>query len=313
MTCPACGEPISGGRQRCAGCGAIVQPPAEGALAPAPVPSGLKTEPLRQIPALQKKERTWRDEVKDRVRHRRRRRHPDASEALPLFEEGARPVAPSEDAGAPRDGEALDAGGAPVMDDDLPLHRPDESPARPLRLGPEAPEPRLTLHLGESEVETDPAEAEEWSLGAAPSPGGEARDVERPAYLAERARAAALDASFLGILAAVVVYFASRRAGVPLVGLRPVWPYLVGYLVFLGLFYATYFTGATGQTLGKLATGLRVADRQGAPPTYSRALLRAALGAAGILLGLIGLVPMLFDPARRAFHDRVFRTRVIRG
>jgi uncharacterized RDD family membrane protein YckC len=110
-----------------------------------------------------------------------------------------------------------------------------------------------------------------------------------------------------------VVYFASRRAGVPVAALKPVWPYLVGYLAFLGLFYASYFTGATGQTLGKLATGLRVADRRGAPPSYSRAALRAALGVVGIALAFLGLVPILFDPARRAFHDRVFKTRVVHG
>mgnify|MGYP006866169081 CR=1 FL=1 len=54
-------------------------------------------------------------------------------------------------------------------------------------------------------------------------------------------------------MAAFVVYFASRAAHTTVLGLRPAWPYLLGYLAFLGLVYATYFTGTTGQTLGKIA------------------------------------------------------------
>jgi uncharacterized RDD family membrane protein YckC len=312
MNCPSCGEAVASGRERCPGCGAVVQPPAEGALAPAPSPSDFKTEPLRQIPALQKKDKpTWKDEVRERVRRRRRRRHPE-DEALPLFDDPA-PKASDARVEEPPPAEAADTAAAESMvDDDLPLN----PAAPPGEAQPEAAAraPR-TIDLGPEEEEADgdipEAEDEPWSLGGEGSAA--APPVERPAHLGERFRAGALDAAFLGILAGVVVYFASRRAGVPLAGLKPVWGYLLGYLGFLGLFYATYFTGATGQTLGKLATGLRVADRQGAPPTYSRALMRAALGALGIAVGLAGLAPMLFDPARRAFHDRVFRTRVIRG
>ena len=89
--------------------------------------------------------------------------------------------------------------------------------------------------------------------------------------------------------------------------------YLVGYLAFLGLIYAGYFTGTTGQTLGKIATGLRVVDVGGRPPGYLRAFTRAALGTVGVLLAGAGLVPMFLDPARRALHDRLLRTRVIKG
>jgi len=96
-------------------------------------------------------------------------------------------------------------------------------------------------------------------------------------------------------------------------GLRPSWPYLGSYLAFLALVYAVYFTGTTGQTLGKIVFGLRVVDTAGRPPGYLCAAGRAALGSAGVVLAGLGLVPVLFDPARRAFHDRVLHTRVIRG
>ena len=112
---------------------------------------------------------------------------------------------------------------------------------------------------------------------------------------------------------AVVIYFASRAARVGIPALQPAWPYLVAYLAFLGLVYGCYFTGTTGQTVGKMAAGLRVVDAAGHPPGYVRAFVRAAFGACGVLAAGLGLLPMIFDPARRAFHDRLFRTRVIKG
>jgi uncharacterized RDD family membrane protein YckC len=139
------------------------------------------------------------------------------------------------------------------------------------------------------------------------------RPVERPAHALERAQAAAVDVVLLAGLSGVVVYFASRLAHVSIDGLRPSWPYLCSYLGFLALVYAVYFTGTTGQTLGKIVYGLRVVDTAGRPPGYLRAAGRATLGAAGVVLAGLGLVPVLFDPARRAFHDRVLHTRVIRG
>jgi uncharacterized RDD family membrane protein YckC len=137
--------------------------------------------------------------------------------------------------------------------------------------------------------------------------------VERPAQALERAQAAAVDAVLLAGLFSVVVYFASRSAHVSIDGLRPSWPYLGAYLCFLALVYAVYFTGTTGQTLGKIVYGLRVVDTAGRPPGYLRAAGRAALGALGVGLAGLGLLPVIFDPARRAFHDRVLHTRVIRG
>jgi uncharacterized RDD family membrane protein YckC len=173
---------------------------------------------------------------------------------------------------------------------------PEESPGSPRK-------PFADL---DEEVEDD-----DWSLGPAAETG--TIPVERPAGAGERLLAAALDTVFWGSLAAVVVYFSGRIAHVAPRGLRPVWPYLVGYLAFLGISYAVYFTGTTGQTLGKMATRLRVVDSQGRPPVYGRALLRALLGCLGVGLAALGLAPILFDPARRAVHDRLTRTRVVKS
>ena len=144
-------------------------------------------------------------------------------------------------------------------------------------------------------------------------PAAEPVPVERPARPGERARAAAVDALLFAVLAAVVVYFTGRAARVELGSLVASWPALAAYLGLLALFYAGYFTGTTGQTPGKLVTGLRVADASGRPPGYARAMARALVGLVGIGLAGLGLVPMAFDPAARALHDRLFRTRVVRN
>jgi len=50
----------------------------------------------------------------------------------------------------------------------------------------------------------------------------------------------------------------------------------------------------------------------GRPPGYPRALARAILGVIGTTVAGVGLLTMAFDPAVRALHDRLFRTRVVR-
>jgi uncharacterized RDD family membrane protein YckC len=341
MSCPACGGSLPGGQERCPACGAHVAPLTEGALAPDP--SARRPEPLREIPGLKKRERTWKDEVRERVRDRKRSR---GDGDLPLFRDGedaeaedeamgdevavSEPPAPaskrplaftdepargpskvSEVAlGTPFGDTEDDEADLPLRPAELPLRAPEvaATPAGDLRLS--APSESASARVRTPEPPMGKA-GDDWSLGAEPADA--ARPLERPAYSGERARAAALDLALLTVLWAIVVYFASRAAHVELMGLRPAWPYLTGYLAFLGLTYAGYFTGTTGQTLGKIAIGLRVVDAGGRPPGYLRAFVRAALGSLGVLAAGAGLIPMLLDPARRALHDRVLRTRVVKG
>lgn len=309
MTCPACGQALSASPERCPFCGAVVSPPVEGALAPEPgvttPPAKAKTEPLREIPGLRKRERTWKDEVKDRVRDRKRKRTGRAE--LPLFEQVDETPAEAP-VGAP----------TPPLPSASELRRPHPEAIVDLPLRPvapvEAPDrdsgPGARMELGEPSLEEGRSPDEEWP-SEAPVRGPEVRPVERPARFLERLRAGAIDLALLAGLWGVVVYFAGRAAHVPLLGLIPRWPYLGGYLAFLGLVYAVYFTGTTGQTLGKMVEGLRVVDRAGRPPGYARSLLRAAVGSIGVILAGLGALPMALDPARRAVHDRLFRTRVI--
>ena len=290
--------------------------PTEGALAPDPDARPL---PLREIPGLRKRERTWKDEVRERVRDRRRFR--GAEGELPLFkgiddEEGTAPeesadIDPRPDAAEPPAGEGPRLlGELPLRPhDDLPI-RPRDTVTRPIVV--EAPLVEAPREPVRRVIVDDPA-PRAWDMGPPSTETPAALEEERPAVGLERLYAALVDVAVLAPIFAIVVYFASRAARVAIPALQPAWPYLVGYLLFLGLVYGCYFTGTTGQTVGKMAAGLRVVDAAGQPPGYVRAFVRALVGACGVLAAGLGLVPMMFDPARRAFHDRLLRTRVIKG
>ena len=129
----------------------------------------------------------------------------------------------------------------------------------------------------------------------------------------ERVQAAAIDIALLMVLDAFILYFSAQAARVDLSGLMAeTWRTLVGFLGALALVYAAYFTGLMGRTPGKMILGLKVVDTQGRAPGFLRALLRAVLGIVGTALVCIGHLPVFFDPAHRALHDRLLGTRVIR-
>ncbi|MBI5091021.1 MAG: RDD family protein [Candidatus Hydrogenedentes bacterium] len=76
--------------------------------------------------------------------------------------------------------------------------------------------------------------------------------------------------------------------------------------------YQTWFIGRFGATPGKMALGLKVVRPDGEPMTYMRAFGRAgAKIVSGIILN-IGYIMAGFDEEKRALHDRMCDTRVIR-
>lgn len=76
--------------------------------------------------------------------------------------------------------------------------------------------------------------------------------------------------------------------------------------------YEVFFLGKFGATLGKMAVKVKVVRSNGEPITYLRALGRYfAQILSGLLLG-IGYLMVAWDPEKRALHDRICDTRVIK-
>jgi uncharacterized RDD family membrane protein YckC len=137
-----------------------------------------------------------------------------------------------------------------------------------------------------------------------PAPGA-------PSVAGRRLGAVVIDHVILFAIDAAVVYFTLRLAALPLDDWRLLPP--VPLLAFLGLVKFAYFcafTAVGGQTIGKMAVGIRVVADGHTAVDGACAIRRTIAGVAAFALGL-GFIPALVGPERRAFHDRVARTRVV--
>jgi uncharacterized RDD family membrane protein YckC len=127
-----------------------------------------------------------------------------------------------------------------------------------------------------------------------------------------RVVAAAIDHVLLLAIDAGVIYFTLRIAGLSMDewGALPVLP-LFSFLLLLKLAYFCAFTAVGGQTIGKMALRIRVVSDDNGAIDATLALRRTVVGAVSTAFLGLGMLPAFFDPERRAFHDRVARTRVV--
>jgi uncharacterized RDD family membrane protein YckC len=127
-----------------------------------------------------------------------------------------------------------------------------------------------------------------------------------------RVAAGAIDHLLLGAIDLAVIYFTLRISGLPMSdwSALPAAP-LLFFLLLVKLAYFSAFTAVGGQTLGKMALRIRVVTEDHRSIDATLALRRALAGVASTIVFGLGLLPAFFDPERRAFHDRVARTRVI--
>lgn len=82
--------------------------------------------------------------------------------------------------------------------------------------------------------------------------------------------------------------------------------------IAVGVAYETFFVGKLGGTPGKLALSLRVVLPDGGKVTYLRAMGRYFGTVLSSLTLLIGYIIAAFDSQKRALHDHVCSTRVVR-
>jgi uncharacterized RDD family membrane protein YckC len=227
---------------------------------------------------------------------------PAAEPALPLFRSG------------------------PPADDDAPLLTHPSPPRAPLsvrrttetrRVRPPARSPRDTaeepaLQFGDlSEAQADQPVAADASVtrrlrAMVTAPGPATSGVPR------RVVAALIDHALLLAIDAAVIYFTLRMASLSTSEwtLLPPVP-MLAFLALVKLSYFCAFTAVGGQTIGKMAMGIRVVADDDDWVDASRAVRRTIVGALSTLTVGLVFLPALVSSDRRALHDRVARTRVV--
>ena len=83
--------------------------------------------------------------------------------------------------------------------------------------------------------------------------------------------------------------------------------------LLLNAIYAIVFVGRFGATPGKMALRLKIVRPDGSRVSYGRALGRWLAEMLSAILLLIGYLIAAFDDEKRALHDRICDTRVIRS
>jgi uncharacterized RDD family membrane protein YckC len=135
---------------------------------------------------------------------------------------------------------------------------------------------------------------------------------------ASRAAAAAIDLAIVGSIAAVTIVLTLEILDRPIGDALalPIAP-LATFLLIIATGYLLLFTVASGQTIGKMAVGLKVVASPGASaerPVLSptQAAARAFATVPSVLAFGLGFLPALLSGGR-ALHDRLAHTRVIRA
>lgn len=124
-----------------------------------------------------------------------------------------------------------------------------------------------------------------------------------------RVLAAGSDLVLLGCLDAAAVWLTLRLTGLDAqsFGVLPL-PPLVAFLCLLDGGYVVGLTAAGGQTFGKMAWGLRVADAAGGPVTVPQAVVRTVWTPVSLTMGMLWT---LFDGEGRVLHDALAGTCVL--
>ncbi len=205
---------------------------------------------------------------------------------------------------------------------DSPLITAAPPPRAPLavrRSTPEVPRlrPRATrIEVPELKFDTDAAPAAvsvSPRLVKAPAVQVAARaDLDAPAGVIRRVAAGAIDLVILLGINAIVVYFTLRLCGLTFgdLSILPRSPLLI-FLLMLDAGYLAAFAAVGGQTIGKMAFGLRVVSDDRQPLDIGAATVRALGSIASFVPLGLGFVPAFLGEDHRAIHDRLTGTRVV--
>ena len=245
--------------------------------------------------------------------------HADASAAPLSHVAAARPITSSFDLPLFKEREAKED--APLVTPGLapraPLavRRPSAAAAKP-RPRRDHPSPQLALKTAEMPIVPEPNDSKPQAVAEKTTHATLAAGT--PASVISRLGAATLDGLILGTIDATVLYFTLKICELPFAQARalPLAPFGAFLLLMNGTYFAA-FVAAGGQTIGKMATGIRVVHGDAAAGVIVRvslghAIVRAAAYLVSALPVGLGFVPALFGE-RRALHDRLADTRVVKA
>jgi uncharacterized RDD family membrane protein YckC len=300
MKCPTCGYIGFETTARCRNCGYEFPQPAAPATADLAISDGDPGGPLREL--------DMRHQATTTRAPRSPGERPDLARVLQNLDRVIGGPEPPTDLPLFGEGQA----------DLPPMVTPSATPRRPLAVRRTTPDP--------ARLKPKPRPRDEPGTLALdlPMPDRAAADVAAAGHAAQsdaveaapplrRALAAAIDFAIIAGIDAVILSFTLRLCGLTLAELNvlPSVP-LAGFLGLMNGGYFAAFTAAGGQTIGKMALGLRVVDTHDGPVGPGPAVLRA-LGCLVSVVSLgLGFLPALLGDGGRALEDRLADTHVIR-
>jgi uncharacterized RDD family membrane protein YckC len=284
--------------------------------------------PLELPPA---QEDTWDSTAIDRFRHLPEPEGPAMTLAGPAYPGGPVTLAAADTPALPLF--------APDTVDDDPLVKLPASPRPPLavRRTPDTPRLRTTSSFNRVahedavlqfiEEDDDVAPQDDTDDDFEPAASAPVFDepiarFRRPEFRAEavsdvspfgkRFTAAVIDHGILLGIDLVVLYVTLRLTDLTFADWRVLpWLPLAAFLMSLKVAYLCAFTTAGGQTIGKMATHIRVVSEDGGALAPGRALRRAVLGLVSIATAGAPFLTAVADPLRRGIHDRASGSRVV--
>jgi uncharacterized RDD family membrane protein YckC len=207
--------------------------------------------------------------------------------------------------------------GPPIPDDEPLITRPS-APRAPLavrRSTPDVPrmraEPPRTPML---DLSNDASLGDESPVAVRSAPAWTDDGSPRDAPVAARLIAVVIDVLILAIIDAVVVYFTVQICGITLndLGVLPKGPLMAFLLVQNGGYLVAFTAG--GQTLGKMALGIRVVPSESTSTLdLGRAFLRTVMWVILAVPAGLGFVSAVVSRDHRGLHDRFAGTRVVRA
>jgi uncharacterized RDD family membrane protein YckC len=215
-------------------------------------------------------------------------------------------------------------------DPDAPLVTPGAAPRAPLavrRTAPAAPRPKARREPGRVDSNREPRLALDTAEMAmvpepAPLPTVDTSPSDPVLVIAPagaRLLGGLIDLALVGGIDFLVVYFTLKICDLTFAQVLtlPMAP-LLSFLALLNGGYFSTFVAAGGQTIGKMAAGIRVIPADpGAPRSERVSFGQAVVRAGGYLVSAlpagIGFLPAFFGHERRALHDRLADTRVVKA